>query len=146
MSIFPLFPSTRAKTTASEASATLKMMREIARDPKTGRTVWKDGKPVVVSGAEAVTSWAIAALRSCRGTGKCNSRRYGAEFHKLIGAAFTEDIKRAILPNVVRDVLLQCPYITDVEVLQSTLTQSRVTCNIRIKTIYGEVKVYVDDG
>ena len=141
MSIFPLFSNSQQAQTSA-----LPLAREIARDPATGQTIWRGGAPVIVTGAEAVASWALAALHSRRCTSAANSKRYGSEFHSLVGNFFTEDVKTAVVPNILRDTLLQNPYITGVENITTEFSDGRLSCGARLKTIYGEVAVHVSDN
>ena len=140
MSIFPFIENTQTP------SKQLPLMREIARNPDTGQTVWRGGQPVVVSGLEAVKSWAVAALLTVRRSSPANSRTYGSDLQELLGDPFTPDIGKSILPGVLRSALLQCPYITGVEVSEAEIFASVLSCTIQIKTIYGEATVYVNDG
>lgn len=141
MSIFPIF-----NDTATAPVRYLPLMKEIARDPETGKTIWRDGNPVIVTGAEAVASWAIAALYSRRRTSPANSRTYGSEFHSLLGSAFTEDVKTAIVPGILQDALLVCPYISDVKNISTSFSAGKLSCEASLQTIYGEVTVHVYDN
>lgn len=141
MSIFPIF-----NDNAAAPSRYLPLMKEIVRDPNTGKTIWRNGEPVIVSGAEAVASWAIAALYSRRRTSPANSGSYGSEFHSLLGSAFTEDVKTAIVPGILKDTLLPCPYISDVKGISTSFSEGRLSCEASLQTIYGEVTVHVYDN
>lgn len=141
MSIFPII----GDTPVAAEQKTLPLMREVARD-ENGCSVFRGGVPVTVTGAEAVVAWALAALHSHRCSAPASSKNYGSEFHSLLGDAYTEDVKTAIVPGMMRDCLLQCPYITDVEDIKTNFTSGRLSVSAALKTIYGEVDIRVNDS
>lgn len=141
MSIFPFYTETSVSSTGGQ----LPLMREVARDPNTGKTVWRGGNPVIVTGLEAVASWANAALRTARCRHAIYSDRYGCEADSLISYSWSKDIKTAEAPRMVRDALKPCPYIRGVEDLTVNFSNGRLSISGRLSTIYGEVGLDVSD-
>lgn len=140
-SIFPFY----TETGASSAGSSLPPAKEVARDPKTGKTIWRGGSPVIVTGLEAVAAWAIAALRTARCRHGIYSDRFGCEADRLIGCGYSEAVKTAEAPRMVRDALKACPYIRNVEDLAVDFQDGKLAISGRLRTIYGEVRLDVSD-
>ena len=135
MNIFPFF-----EDAAASASA-LPLAKDVARDSVTGKTLWRGGKPVLVTGREAVASWAQAALRTVRCKHPIFSQNFGCEAESLIGRAWSDAVKNVEAPRMVRDALTASPYVTGVEDLAVTFCDNRLEISGTLKTIYGEVRL-----
>lgn len=118
----------------------LELLRDVARDPVTGLTLWQGGSPVMVEGREAVRSWAIAALRTVRCRFPMFDADYGCELETLIGTVGDRGVLRAEVPRMVRDALTS-PYISDVQVDNVDLDGSCLRIAVTINSVYGEVQV-----
>lgn len=137
MNIFPFFFEND-----TPAARRLPLAKEIARDPVTGKTLWRGGSPVLVTGLEAVVSWAQAALRTVRCKHPIFSQDFGCEAESLIGRAWSDAVKNAEAPRMVRDALTASPYITGVEDLSVTFCGNRLEISGTLKTIYGEASLH----
>jgi hypothetical protein len=135
MNIYPFFDQ------SPTPAAALPLAREVARDPVTGHTVWRGGNPVIVTGADAVASWASAALRTERCRHSIYSAAFGCEVESLMGRAWSEAVKSVEAPRMVTDALTASPYITGVADLQVSFSGSRLQICGTLKTIYGEVHI-----
>ena len=139
MSIYPFFEE------SAIPAAALPLAREVARDPATGRTVWRGGSPAIVTGTDAVASWAQAALRTARCRHSIYSAAFGCEAESLIGRVWSEAVKSVEAPRMVIDALTVSPYITGVGDLQVTFTGHRLQIAGKLKSIYGEVRLNAVD-
>ena len=132
----------------------LPLYNEIAWDFEGNIPIFRGGKPVILSGKDAVAVWAWKALHVPRFRFEIYTWSYGSELESLMGQPFTEDLKRAEAARYVRDCLIINPYITDVTDINVNFLIGRtvmlfeekhnyldITC--RIQTIYGEAEVYV---
>lgn len=134
-----LFPiAATAAATAQETA--LPLYRDVRRDAQ-GRPVARGGEFVIVSGAEAVASWAYGALATVRYRHDIYSWNYGAELEGLIGQAASEDLKTADAPRLVREALTVCPYIESVKNIEVTFSGGKMAISATLETIYGEVGV-----
>lgn len=113
--------------------------REIKTDFRTGLPIYRGGAPVTVTGAEAVLTWAYNALRTVRGRFPALSSDYGSDMEKMLGAAYTEDVKRSEAPRYIRECLLINPYIDSVDDLKADFSGASLSITCRLKTKYGEV-------
>lgn len=136
MSIFPIL----GDNLAAESRA-LPPYREIMADPDTGLPVFRGGVPVVAEGAEAVRLWAATALRTVRYRHEIYSQNFGCELESLIGQEFSDDVKTAEAPRMVREALLVNPYISDVSGIAVDFADGTLQISATVKTIYGEVTV-----
>lgn len=141
MNIFPFF----SEESTPVLGRGLPLMREVARDMNTGKTVWRGGNPVIVSGVEAVASWAMAALRTVRCRHDIYSTQFGCDAMTLMGRAWSEDVKSVEAPRMVRDALTASPYVTGVDDLTVEFADGRLVISGRLNTIYGEVRLDVSD-
>ncbi len=125
---------------ATTAPAALPMLRDVAVD-ENGLPRFLNGAPVISEGKEAVRLWALTALGTQRYHYGIYDGTFGAEVATLMGRGFADEVVQAELPRMVREALLQNPYISDVTEISvqrgDTSTEVRVTCTII--TIYGEV-------
>ena len=127
MSLFPLLETV---DTALTGSAQLPLAREIAWDFQKDRPRWEGGRPVYVTGAEAVLVWAWNALHTGRGE---------HDVSELTGQPYSDGIRQSEAVRRVREALLVSPYIEDVSQVSVNFEGSTLFLTCRIKTIYGEV-------
>lgn len=125
------------------ASRELPLYREILADEETGLPVFRGGAPVIVEGAEAVRLWAMTALRTVRYRYEIYSQNFGCELESLIGQHFSDDVKTAEAPRMVREALLVNPYISEVADVAVSFSEGTLQISAAVKTIYGEVTVHV---
>lgn len=142
-SIFPLIGDTPAPTAQAE---TLPLAREFARDPSSGMTIWRGSapklEPVIVTGLDAVLSWAYAALATVRCRHPIYSRDFGCEIEQLIGHAYTGDVKTVEAVRMVRDALTVSPYVKDVRDVAVDFAGNTLSINCILESIYGEAEVH----
>ena len=136
MSLFPMLGGS-----VPQPSQTLPLYREIMADPDTGLPVWKNGRPVEVEGAAAVRLWAMTALRTMRYHHAIYSGQFGSELSTLMGQGWSSDIKTAEAPRMVREALLDNPYVSEVSDIVVDIADDDLQISATLKTIYGEVRV-----
>lgn len=136
-----IFPSIQPEI--EETAEQLPLCREIAWDFDRGVPVFSGGRPVEVTGAEAVKVWAWKALSTVRFRHDIYTWDYGNEAEDLIGKAFTAQVKESEAVRYVREALLPNPYITEVRQADVTFSGDRLTISCTVLTIYGEVNIYV---
>lgn len=137
MSLFPLL----GDAVAAERRE-LPLYREILADPETGLPVWRAGRPVVAEGAEAVRLWAVTALRTARHRYMIYSQDFGCELETLMGQGFSDDVKTAEAPRMVREALLLNPYISDVRDITVDFAADALHIAARLETVYGEMEIH----
>ena len=117
----------------------LPLCREVAWDFVRGIPVYAGGRPMEVTGAEAVRVWIWKALHTARFRYEIYSWAFGNEFETLLGQAYTQNLKEAEAPRYLREALEINPYITAVTNITVDFSGSRLTVAGRAETIYGEV-------
>ena len=115
----------------------LPVYKDVKWDFDGHKPVFFGGNPVVVSGSEAVLSWAARALAAIRYTEEAYSWDYGCEAANLIGQPWSQETKRAEAERYIRECLLQLPYITGVINESVSFAGSTLTLTARIQTVYG---------
>lgn len=138
MSLFPMY-SIPQSTQAGE----LPLYTDVAMDYSAGTPRWESGNPVIVSGLEAVKSWAWRAVATARYRYKCFSWSYGCELESLVGQPYQADTKRSEAARYVRDALLASPYITDCQVRDVTFDGATLHMEVAFSTIYGKEGFHV---
>lgn len=135
--LLPIFDSTPVQDTA------LPLLRDVAMDYDKGVPLFSAGGPVIVSGLEAVKSWAWRALKTARYRYSCYSWDYGCELGSLAGQPYGEDARRSEAVRYVREALDVCPYITGVSAEIEGMKGSQVRIRVQLRTVYGEAGLYV---
>ena len=136
--LFPIFQST-----AETQSAALPLYRDVAMDYINGIPVFSGGNPVVVSGLEAVKSWAWRAIKTARYRWSCFSWDYGCELETLVGQPYGQDTRRSEAARYVQEALTVCPYITSASASVDGLEGSELSISVDIATVYGEASLHV---
>lgn len=137
-----IFPMIQPEA-ASAAPRRLPLCMEVAWDFEGGKPIFSGGKPLVVTGAEAVKVWIWKALMTARTRYDVYSWDYGSEVESLIGQAFTPAVKRSEGARYVREALLVNPYIRAVRQVDVSFRDGLLTIACEVETIYGEVRVFV---
>lgn len=137
--IFPIVQPEAAETEPQR----LPLCKEAAWDFERGTPVFSGGKPLAVTGAEAVKVWIWKALMTARFHFSVYSRDYGSEVESLIGKPFTPAVKRSEAARYVREALQINPYIRAVRQAEVTFQGDDLTIRCETETIYGKVRVDV---
>ena len=107
----------------------------VAAVPGVGR-----GLGELVSGDEALKIWVTRALRpeSQRFRYTAWSADYGNELTLLLGGCVDQGILESQVRQYVRDALLACPYIREVDGFSFSKKGSRVEARFTVHTVYEE--------
>jgi len=138
-SIFPMVQPEVSETSAAQ----LPLCREIAWDFVNGTPIFSGGRPVEVTGAEAVKVWVWKALKTARFRHDIYTWDYGCEAESLIGQAFTPEVKQSEATRYIREALQPNPYITEVQQVSVEFSNTLLSVHCKVNTIYGEVEINV---
>jgi hypothetical protein len=138
MSLFPMYAIPQGS-----AAGELPLYTDVAMDYTAGTPRWESGNPVIVSGLEAVKSWAWRAVATARYRYQCFSWSYGCELESLVGQPYQADTKRSEAARYVQDALLVSPYITDCQVEDVAFEGDTLHLNVTFTTVYGKEGFYV---
>ncbi|MGI6029758.1 MAG: DUF2634 domain-containing protein [Candidatus Heteroscillospira sp.] len=136
MSLFPIYSIPAAQSWPE-------MYTDVLWDYQAGRPVWQGGNPVIVTGLEAVKSWAWRAIATARYRWPIYSWDYGCELERLVGQPYSADTKLSEAVRYVSDSLLASPYITACSVTNAAFDGGRLTMTVELSTVYGKEKLYV---
>ena len=131
--LFPLF-----QAAPQSAAAALPLLRDVAMDYEKGAPLFAGGNPVVVSGLEAVKSWAWRAIQTARYRYSSFSWDYGCELENLVGQPYGQDTRRSEAVRYVREALEVCPYITSAQAVVEGLEGSSLHIRVVMRTVYGD--------
>ncbi|MBE6722690.1 MAG: DUF2634 domain-containing protein [Ruminococcaceae bacterium] len=136
-----LFPFLQPE--AVEIDDNLPLYKETAWDYEHDIPIWKNGKPVIVTGAEAVKVWCWNALHVPRKRHMIYSWMYGHDIENLMGQTYTDDVKQSEAIRYVRECLQINPYVTDVAQISVDFEDDTIKIDCTVNTIYGEVEISV---
>lgn len=119
------------------------LCKEVAWDFDLGRPIYSGGRPMVVTGAEAVKVWCWRALHVVRRRHSIYSWDYGSEVEELVGQPCTREVKESEAVRYVREALAPNPYITEVRQVDAAFHDTTIALTCTISTVYGEVTVRV---
>lgn len=138
MSLFPMYSLPQAAQ-----GGQLPLYTDVAMDYDAGTPRWESGNPVMVTGLEAVKSWAWRAVATARYRFPAFSWSYGCELEALVGQPYQADTKRSEAARYIREALEVSPYITAVEVREVTFSGSTFHMTVGLSTVYGEEEFHV---
>lgn len=136
-----MFPSIQPAEVETEEGQELPLCQEVAWDFEHGVPIFRQGEPVIVTGAEAVKVWVWKALRTPRYQYDIYSLSYGSDLPNLIGQAYTPTLKEAEAPRYLREALLINPYIQAVNNIRVNYSDGSLQVSGEVQTIYGEVTI-----
>lgn len=139
MSIFPMIDPKPLESSGNEA---LPLYREVAWDYERDVPIFREGRPVSVTGKEALKVWIWRAIRTPRFKYEIYTWAYGSEFESLLGQAYTDSVKTAEAPRYLRECLLINPYIIEVKDISITFDSAKLTVVGTAVTVYGEEEFY----
>ena len=139
MSLFPLI---EAPNPALATSGTLPLAREAAWDFLQDRPVWRSGRPVYVTGADAVLVWAWNCIHTERFAHDIFTADYGQDLSGLIGQPYGDEVRQSEAIRKLREALMINPYITAVDQIDVSFEGSALQISFNLTTIYGEVSVH----
>ena len=131
--LFPLF-----QTAPQSAAAALPLLRDVAMDYEKGAPLFAGGNPVVVSGLEAVKSWAWRAIQTARYRYSSFSWDYGCELENLVGQPYNSDTRLSEARRYVEEALTVSPYITGAAAAVEGLEGSELHIRVVMRTVYGD--------
>jgi hypothetical protein len=138
MNLFPIVQPQAAEKPGAEG-----LYAEIAWDYESNTPIYRNGSPVFVSGSDAVLVWAWNAMQTPRFVHEIFTWDYGNEIEGMIGKPFTDELKKAEVPRLVREGLMINPYITGVKNITVAMDGDHLEISCRIETVYGEVALNV---
>ena len=115
--------------------------KEIAWDFKNNQPVIENGEFKIVEGNEAIKVWIYLSLLTPNKQYPIYSWDYGSEIKELIGKNYTKALTEAEAQRLIEECLLINPYITDIQVTNTSFKDSTLTCNVKVTTIYGDLEV-----
>ena len=138
MSLFPLIDAPDAGTVST---GTLPLAWEVAWDFVRDQPIWRSGKPLYVTGADAVLVWAWNCIHTERFAHDVFTSDYGQDLAGLIGKPYGDEVRQSEAVRKLREALLINPYITSVDQVSATFEGSWLHVSFSLHTIYGEVSV-----
>ena len=137
-----IFPAVQPEAEIGKAD-TLPLCREAAWDFERGVPRYSAGRPVEVSGAEAVRVWIWKALKTVRCRHDIYTWDYGCEVGNLVGRSYSAQIKESEAARYVHEALKPNPYILSVRQTDVSFSGTELRISCKVITVYGEVEINV---
>lgn len=135
------FTGTSAETGYKE---TLKVPLELDYDfEKNDFKYDSNGQHIIVSGNDALKIWIYKALMTERFRYLAYSWQYGLEVRPYIGKVMGVQERYSEMKRIIIECLMVNPYIKSIDRIDFTAEREKLTVDISLTTIYGEVSVNV---
>lgn len=102
-----------------------------------------NGQHIIVSGNDALKIWIYKALMTERFRYLAYSWQYGLEVRPYIGKVMGVQERYSEMKRIIIECLMVNPYIKSIDSIESTAEREKLTVDISLTTIYGEVSVSV---
>lgn len=135
------FTGTSAETDYEE---TLDLPKELDYDfDKHDYKYDKNGQYIIVSGNDALKIWIYKALSTERFRYLAYSWQYGLEIRPFIGKVMGVQERYSEMKRIIIECLMVNPYIKSIDSIEFTPNREKLTVDITLTTIYGEVSMNV---
>ncbi len=114
---------------------------DAAWDYDADKPLYENGEPVVVTGLEAVKSWACRALRTRRYSQVQHSWLYGNDLQELVGQRWQPETKIAEARRYVEECLKQNPYIKGISDFTAEFSDDTVHISFILETEYDNTEI-----
>lgn len=138
-----IFPWATSVEVAEATTTALPLCRDGAWDFDNDCPLFRGGKPLEVTGVEAVKVWAFHALKTARYCHRIFTTDYGTELTRLVGQGYSAETTTAEIKRYITEALTVYPYITGVTVENVAVSGDVVSADVTIETIYGGVDLNV---
>lgn len=136
MSFFPFI-----NPPIQEIESELPLYTEIAWDFKNNIPIVENGEFKKVEGNEAIKVWVYKALLTNRYEHLIYSFDYGSELSELKGQKYTRELTETEAKRYIKEALEINPYITEIEIVDVSFIDDKLTVNIQLETVYGKTEV-----
>lgn len=140
MALFPFFGDTIEE---EQQNDTMPLYKEVAWDFTENIPILENGEYKIVSGTEAVKTWAYKALKTERFRYLIYSFDYGTDLQNLIGKNYTPSLTKAESIRYVEECLLVNPYIQNISDVEVNFDGTTLFITGVLHTIYGDTEMGV---
>lgn len=146
MSIFPAnaYINIEEEREIENIKEELPVFREYKINFSSGQLITNDhGENIIVEKDEALKIWIWKVLQTNKYRYKIYSYNYGNELETLVGKGYSKELVDSEVSRYLEECLLANPYIKSIENINVDFEGSKLTINVKTKTIYGEVEASV---
>ena len=141
---FPFVGASDTVIQAVQEEQELPLFKEYAWDFKENHFRYdRNGRRIIVSGAEAIEVWVYKALATERFQYEAYSWQYGIELKPFIGLVMGVEERVSELKRIIVECLMVNPYIRSIDSIDFSQDGAEASLEIVLSTIYGEVIVNV---
>lgn len=138
MSIFPKTPLD-FEINDYEKEETFK---EYAINFDTFEMLYKNGKAIILEGAEALKVWIYKAMKTTKYRYKAYNT-FGNEFENIIGESYPESLTKTLLEGLMKESLFQNEFINDISNFNVEIEGGKINISASVITAFGEVNIDV---
>lgn len=93
---------------------------------------------IVVEGDEAIKVWIYKTIKIARYRYQIFTTDYGTELEELIGNKYTKGYTESEAIRFIREALMVNEYIKNVNIIDASFENDKLTVNINVDTVYSE--------
>lgn len=93
---------------------------------------------IVVEGDEAIKVWIYKTIKIARYRYQIFTTDYGTELEELIGNKYTKGYTESEAIRFIREALMVNEYIRNVNIIDASFENDKLTVNINVDTVYSE--------
>lgn len=93
---------------------------------------------IVVEGDEAIKVWIYKTIKIARYRYQIFTSDYGTELEELIGNKYTKGYTESEAIRFIREALMVNEYIRNVNIIDASFENDKLTVNINVDTVYSE--------
>lgn len=125
-----------SKKEASE----LEIFKEIAWDFRRDKPIIDENTKEykIVEKDEALKAWIYKAIKIARYRYQIFTSDYGTELEELIGNKYTKGYTESEAIRFIREALMVNEYIRNVNIIDASFENDKLTVNINVDTVYSE--------
>ncbi|AWZ50036.1 terminase (plasmid) [Clostridiaceae bacterium 14S0207] len=132
------------ETEIEDIKEELPIFKEYKLDYETGELITNEqGENIILEKDEALKIWIWKVLQTNKYKYKIYTNNYGNELETLVGKGYSKELVDSEVSRYLEECLLANPYIKSLDNVSVEFEGSKLKTNIKVKTIYGEVKASV---
>lgn len=122
------------------AADNLELFKEIGWDYLNDKPLVneKTKEYIVVEGDEAIKVWIYKTIKIARYRYQIFTSDYGTELEELIGNKYTKGYTESEAIRFIREALMVNEYIRNVNIIDASFENDKLTVNINVDTVYSE--------
>ena len=139
INIFPTITTIDTETIVNDIQSG--NSQEYAWDFINNDFILKNGRPVIVTGTEAIKIWIYKTLKTPRYRFFAYSNDYGQEYENLIGQGYLPQLIKSEAERLTKEALFIHSDILDISNFNARIDEDILYVEFNVSTIYGNIQI-----